>query len=270
MMKILNTRMAARILAMSAVTVVSGGCAMKGDIRQLQDELRAVSQRQDSLMAEIRAQTLQTQDTLRTQGDQMFDLRGDLNRQLQQMNQALARIEAITGENQRGLTAVRDQLANMRRGTPSGGAPTTFGPGVDSGQNMSAGESLVGGGADELWGIAREQLGRGSLNTAATAFDDFLSQYPEDARVPQAHFYLADILEQQERPEDALAAFQEIQSLFPTHEQVPAALYRIGSLQVRLDDLDAARQTFERIINTYPDSPMAMLAREDLEEIGGR
>ncbi len=271
MMKILNSRTAARLLTMSAVAVASSGCAMKGDVRQLQDELRTMAERQDSLMAEIRAQTLQTQDTLRTQGDQMFDLRGDINRQLQLINQALTRIEAITGENQRGLSSIRDQLANMRRGAPAaGGAPTTFGPGVESSQGMTDGESLVGGGADELWGVAREQLGRGSLNTAGTAFNDFLTQYPEDPRVPQAHFYLADILEQQDRPEDALAAFQEIQALFPTHEQVPAALYRIGSLQVRLDDLEGARQTFERIINTYPDSPMAMLAREDLEEIGGR
>ena len=213
MMKMMNVRTAARVLTLLAATVVTGGCAMKGDIRQLQDELREMAARQDSLMAQLRAETLQTQDTLRTQGDQMFDLRGDLNRQLQLMNQALQRIEAIAGENQRGLTSVRDQLANMRRTPAGGGTPTTFGPGGNPGQGVSEDESLVGGGADELWDIARDQMGRGSFNTAASAFDSFLLEYPEDPRVPDAHYFLAAILVEQDRPEDALAAFQEIQAL---------------------------------------------------------
>ena len=87
-----------RVLATLAVAVTFSGCAMKGDIRLLQEELRAIAARQDSLVAELRIEAQETQDTLRTQGDQMFDLRGDLNRQLQQINQSLVRIEAIAGQ----------------------------------------------------------------------------------------------------------------------------------------------------------------------------
>ena len=79
---------------------------------------------------------------------------------------------------------------------------------------------------------------------------------------------LADILEQQDRPEDALEAFLEVQRLFPAHAKVPEALYRIAELQIELDDADAARLTLERIVNTYPGTMMAMLARDKLEEIG--
>jgi tol-pal system protein YbgF len=253
----------ARVLVTLAVAVVSGGCAMKGDIRLLQEELRLVSARQDSLMAQIRAETLQTQDTLRVQGDQMFDLRGDLNRQLQQINQMLVRIEALAGENQRGLMQVRDQLANGRRGPggPIGGATPSTGGG---------GENLLGGAGDpdELWEVAQDQVQRGSLNSASRAFQDFIDEYPDDERVPNAHFFIADILTQQERLEDALEAFQEIQQLYPTHTKVPEALYRIGMLQLELDDSDAAKATFERIVNTYPESLVAMLARDELDQIG--
>jgi tol-pal system protein YbgF len=240
---------------------------MKGDIRTLQDELRAVTARQDSLMMEIRAQTEQTQDTLRTQGNQMFDLRGDLNRQLQQINQALVRIEALAGENQRGLTAVRDQLANPRRA--SGGTGPTM-PVVSDTSSGGGGESLIGGAGDpdELYRVAQDQYQRGSLNSAAAAFRDFIGQHPSDARVPDAHFLLADILEQQGRPEDALEAFQEVQRLFPAHERVPDALFRIARIQLDLGETDAARNTLERIVNTYPGTMNAMLARDMLEEIG--
>jgi tol-pal system protein YbgF len=257
---------AVRVLATLAVAFVSGGCAMKGDIRTLQEELRAVSARQDSLMAGLRAETRQTQDTLRVQGDQMFDLRGDLNRQLQQINESLVRLEAIAGENQRGMMAVRDQLANMRRmpAVPMGtGLPT------DS-ATEAGGESLIGGAGnpDELWGVAQAQYQRQSLNSAAAAFEQFIAEHPSDARVPNAHFFLADILVQQGQPEEALEAFEEIQALFPTHERVPEALYRIAELQIELGDEAAARLTLERIVNTYPGTTMAMLARDKLEEIG--
>ncbi|KPJ82718.1 MAG: hypothetical protein AMS19_06915 [Gemmatimonas sp. SG8_23] len=227
---------AVRVLATLAVAFVSGGCAMKGDIRTLQEELRAVSARQDSLMAGLRAETRQTQDTLRVQGDQMFDLRGDLNRQLQQINEAVP----------------------MGTGLPTDSA------------TAAGGESLIGGAGnpDELWGVAQAQYQRQSLNSAAAAFEQFIAEHPSDARVPNAHFFLADILVQQGQPEEALEAFEEIQALFPTHERVPEALYRIAELQIELGDEDAARLTLERIVNTYPGTTMAMLARDKLEEIG--
>ena len=256
---------AARVLVTLAVASMSGGCAMKGDIRLLQEELRAVSVRQDSLLAELRMETQSTQDTLRTQGDQMFDLRGDLNRQLQQINQSLVRLEALAGENQRGQMAVRDQLANIRR--MPGGGPTTS---VMSDSTSGGSESLIGGAGnpDELWSVAQAQYQRQSLNSASAAFQQFIDEHPSDERVPMAHFLLADILEQQDRPEDALAAFQEIQQLFPSHDRVPEALYRIAELQIELGDSDAAKLTLERIVNTYPGSTMAMLARDMLDEIG--
>lgn len=258
---------AVRIFSMLAVAVVSGGCAMKGDIRVLQDELRSVSARQDSLMSEIRAETRQTQDTLRTQGDQMFDLRGDLNRQLQQISQILVRLEAIAGENQRGLTSVRDQLANLRR-QPNPTPPVRMSS--DSTDSGARSESLIGGAGnpDQLWGVAQDQLGRGSLNSATRAFQQFIAQHPNDQRVSDAHFYLADILTQQERPEDALEAFQQIQELYPTAARVPDALYRIATLQLELGNEDDAKATLERIMNTYPDQMVAMLARDMLRDIG--
>ena len=259
-----------RVLATLAVAVTFGGCATKGDMRLLQMELRAIAARQDSLVAELRLEAQQTQDTLRTQGDQMFDLRGDLNRQLQQINQSLVRIEAIAGQNQRGLTSVRDQLANIRR-MPTGPAA---GPGDMAASSDSAGagggESLIGGGTNpqELYDVAKSQYDRGSLNSASRAFEQFLAEHPNNELAPDAHFFLADILTQQDRPDDAIAAFEEIRELFPTHPRVPQALYRIAEVQIDLEDLDAARDTLERIINTYPDELVAMLARERLDEIG--
>ena len=131
-------------------------------------------------------------------------------------------------------------------------------------------ESLIGSGSnpEELYDVAKSQYDRGSLNSASRAFEQFLAEHPNNELAPDAHFFLADILTQQDRPEDAIEAFGGIQELFPTHPRVPQALYRIAEVQIGLEDLDSARETLERIVNTYPDELVAMLARERLDEIG--
>ncbi|HUF77089.1 MAG TPA: tetratricopeptide repeat protein [Longimicrobiales bacterium] len=257
----------ARAAAAALATVVLGACATKSDIRDLHDELVGLAARQDSLMSQLRIETISTQDTLRTQSDQLFDFRGDIARQLQSISQALARLEALTGENQRGISSVRDQLA---RGTV---ASTTRPPtSTDSAGAAGGGrpETVPGvaGNADQNWGAAREQHNRGSYSTAQRAYEQFTREHPNDLRVPDALYFLGDILQQQDRPEDALERFLEIPSRHPTHARVPDALYRVGLLQIELGRTADARSTFQRIVNTYADHPMASLARIQLEEIG--
>ena len=45
-------------------------------------------------------------------------------------------------------------------------------------------------------------------------------------------------------------------------------MYRIALLQIELGDTEQAKTTLERIMNTYPDASVAMLARDTLADIG--
>ncbi len=244
---------------MAAVLVVAG-CATKGDMRNVRLELQALAARQDSFIAELRRETRSTQDTVRQQADQLFDFRGELFRQLRAMNESLMRLEALTGENQRGIASMRDQLVNMRRGS-LGGAPADVG--VQPGATGGAGDD-----AAQMYQAGVDQFNRGSLTAASAAFQSFLQAYPSNENAPDAHFYLADILYQQNRLQDALDAFAEIPELFPTAARVPEALYRMGLIQNELGNTEEARATLQRVVNTYPDSEAATLAAAKLREIG--
>lgn len=253
---------AARLLLTAAAVVMLGGCATKGDLRNLQLEIRALALRQDSLMAELRRETLSTQDTIRGQSLQLFDFRGEIFRQLRDLAQGLDRVEALTGENQRGISNVRDQLANLRR-LPAGQ------PAAEEGAQPGGGEPAMGSGGDAegIYNAAVGAFNRGTLATARTAFQQFLQAYPSHTLAPDAHFYLADILVQEDRIEDALDAFLEIPQLFPTAAKVPDAMYRVARLQIELGQTREARATLERIVNTYPGTGVAVLAEELLREI---
>jgi tol-pal system protein YbgF len=219
-------------------------------------------------MAMLRRDAESTQDTLRTQSDQLVDFRGDITRLLQSISQGQSRLEALVGETQRGVASMRAQGGNSRAPTGS-----TTGPGLTEDSTVTrppGGETVrgIGGNADQLYAVAREQHQRGSLAAAQRAYEQFLAEYSSDLRIPDAHFYLADILSEQNRPEDALQAFQQIQTLYPTAARVPDALYRVARLQADMGDREDARATLERIINTYPETGVAFLARNMLEELG--
>lgn len=257
---------AARLLSTAAVVMLLGACATKGDLRRVQLEIRALGARQDSLMSQMSRDMLSTQDTLRGQSVQLFDFRGEIFRQLREISDGLGRLEALSGENQRGIAGVRDQLANVRR-APAGGAVLPEG-GDPLGGATDPSTQSGGGDAAGIFDAAVGQFNRGSLSTARTAFQQFLQAYPGHVLEPDANYFLADILVQENRLEDALEAFQRIPETFPTATKVPEAMWRVAQLQVELDQVSAARATLERIVNTYPNHGVAVLAAEKLREIG--
>lgn len=250
------------VLALAAavvLTVTLGACATKGDLRDLQTEIRALAARQDTLLSQLRRQALSTQDSVRTQSDQIFDFRGEITRQMRDIARALSTIEALAGQNQTAIAGVRDQLANLR--TVASAPPRTAAP--------DSTEALVQGGGDPegLYRTAIDQKNRGSLNTARAAFEEFLSRYANHDLAADAIFHLADVLYQQESFEEALAAFQEVQERFPVHTRVPEARYRSGLVQIAMGDLEAAEETLELVVNTYPGTIVAEFAAEKLDEI---
>lgn len=253
-----SSRSARALLALAASLSV-GACATKGDLRNVQLEIRALAARQDSLIEELRREARSTQDTLRGQSLQLFDFRGEIFRNLRGISESLTRLEALAGENQRGISGIRDQMANLRR---SGGAAAAEGA-----EPVAGGMEPAGGDAESIYNTAVGLFNRGSLATARTAFQQFLQAYPGHRLAPDAHFYLADILVQEDRVDDALEAFLEIPQLFPTAAKVPDAMYRTALLQIELGRSADARATLERVVNTYPNSGVATLAREKLREI---
>ena len=255
-----------RWLVLGLFGLTLSGCATKGDIRDVQDEIRALGNIQRLALEELSGMNLAVQDTLGRQSDQAFESRGETNRRLLALEQELLTIQELLRMNQQSLMTVRDLLESQR----SGGVSlmrTDPGPGqrveVDP---VRSGDQA--GGPVEVYNTAVRAFNNGSLTTARRAFQQFLRDYPDDELAPDAHYYLADILVQDEQLEEAIQAFLRVPELFPMAERVPEALYRVGVTYISLDQLSDARVYLERVVNSYPGTDSATAAQERLAEIG--
>lgn len=253
-----------------AVVLSLSGCATKQDIRDLRTEISSELQRiaaaQDSLRDEIRRQSVETQDTIRNTRGELVDIRGDVLTTLNRIGAQLGQIQELVGQNSLSISSLRDQMDGIRRG----GAVPAAGTGAQATSETAPVQPSTGTGeADAMYNAAIRQYQRGSLSAARVAFQQFLTTYPTHERAPSAHYYLADILVQEEQLEEAIQAFSRIPEQFPTSETVPDALYRMGVLHIELGNNDQARQVLERLVNTYPEHRNVAAARERLAAIGG-
>ena len=260
---ILSTAGRATVLLAAVLSVSS--CATKRDVRDLQTELatelRRIAAAQDSLRVIIVQQSLQTQDTLRNASRELGDIRGDVLNQLTRISRQLDQLGELAGQNSLAIASLRDQMQTARRSSPAAGGEGDFGV---SGGSMSEGT----GAADASYNAAVRQYNRGSLTAARAAFQQFLVAHPSSDLAPQAHYYLADVMVQEEDLDGAIEEFSKVFELFPSASAVPDALYRVGLLHMELGNEEEAQAFFERVVNTYPDSRVAEFARARLGEIG--
>jgi TolA-binding protein len=62
-------------------------------------------------------------------------------------------------------------------------------------------------------------------------------------------------------------AFGEYESVAKDNDNLAQAYYLMGKSYVNLNKIDLARQYFMRVINSYPTSPLANMAQQELEKI---
>lgn len=245
------------------------GCATKRDIRDLGEELRQRDQAQAELIREVRAEQGQQDQLLRALATQEEDRHASLMRRIRELEDELAFVRELAGASQAGLAAVRDQLS--RGGNVVSGGGTGFpsrGGFIEEDLDPTGGrEPGARSEVDALYGEALMAHGRGSLAAARIGFEEIVTRFPNHDLAPDARYYLADIEARDGDLDEALRRFMQIGELHPTAPRVPEALYRAAIIHRDRGEAEPARALFTRIVNTWPDSEVAELARAFL---GGR
>lgn len=239
-------------LAWAALAAVLAGCATKKDVRTLQQTVLELQARQDSLLGQIQAQNRILLDTLRATGETLVRVRGDLAHQILQLEQQLIQIQELTGQSQRRLAELRQQMESRGQelGQPAARPDTAATP--------------ASGTAEQLYGIGVQQLQRGAAQTARRAFEQVVREHPLHERAPDAQFNVAETYVLEKQYDTALREFERVVELFPNSARAPTALYRAGLISEEQGNIAKAREYFQRVVSSYARSDEARLARERL------
>ncbi len=249
-----------RVHVVALVTMTAGlGCATKGDVRDLRGELDVLANRQNRALLQLEFLTEANRDSLASQSDALFQLRGDVLQELLAIQTQLVTLQELTGQSQRALTELRDRIETQRTMLQT--------PVTSADSSTTDRDDRDTDGPENVFDATVRLFNRGSNNTARRGFEQFLQAYPNHELAGDANYYLSDILVQEERLEEAISGFMRIPELYPASPRVPDALYRAGILHVELDDVDEGRTLLQRVVNSYPDSNAASLAEERIRDL---
>jgi TolA-binding protein len=104
------------------------------------------------------------------------------------------------------------------------------------------------------------------MQTARLGFQKVLSDAPNGERAPDAQFFLGETWAGPGgNPDSATASYELVVKNFPTSPRAASALYKLGLLAEAKGNKAGARQYFQRLVDAFPSSDEAALARDKLQ-----
>ena len=255
-------RTRAALLASVSVVLVSSttGClASQGDIRVLQDELRALRSSIAQTDTARRAQTdtalmfvTRTNDSLQLLSKRFAAFQANVSGSIYDMNRQLLQIQELSGQSQRRLQELRASMESRNDAMTATATPAT----TDSSKAAS------GPGPAQLFQIAFDQMQRGSYGVARSGFQDLLDKYPTFDQAPLAQLYIGQSFAEEKNAASSDSVYQLVVSKYPQSKAAPTALYKYALSLIAQKKTAPAKVALSRIVKDYPNSDEASLARD--------
>ncbi len=107
----------------------------------------------------------------------------------------------------------------------------------------------------------------GQYDHAITAFQNFLSTYPDSSLTDNGQYWLGEAYYVNKSYTEAQAAFQVVVDKYPQSRKYPDALLKIGYCHYETKQWDAAKTVLSQVVSQYADSPAGRLAQQRLEKM---
>ena len=118
-----------------------------------------------------------------------------------------------------------------------------------------------------LYDNAWADYSTGQWSLAIAGFDTYIKTFPRSDLTDDAQFYIGETHYNDGRFANAVLAYDEVIVNYSEGDAVPEAQYKKGLALDRLGDTDQARETFQTVLDSFPDSRMAALALQALNRL---
>lgn len=93
----------------------------------------------------------------------------------------------------------------------------------------------------------------------------FIELHSQSVLAANAQYWIGECQYRMRRYRDALKSFYDAVSNYPLSPKSAASMLKLGQTYTKLGDYETARLMFDRVVNQYPDSPEAEVARKTIE-----
>ncbi len=230
------------------------------DLRAENQKLKTdLSLQLENVQSEIRA--------LSTSVDEYKELLKRPSRDKEEMEGRLKILEERRKTQEEKVKEIEDRLKGLDGKTAGSISKPMESERLASTKEIPAELKGVSTGMGDLYKDAYETFHKGDLEGARRKFEAFLKQYPNTELSDNAQFWIGETYYLKKDYERAILEYEKAIVKYPEGDKIPAALFKQALAFLELGDKANARNLLKRVIEKYPHSDQAELAKKKLETI---
>ena len=244
------------LLLAAAVASLSAGCAPSGYYRSTDAQLDSLLTTQAALMRRIERLDKKLDETRGGVSAQRATTESTLRQLSERLDTVVSKLEdAQARMDQMGVKFdnVRERMTRQDSIRAAAGVSVRDTSGVPD--------------PETAYQAAYADYAAGRYPLARDAFREYLRHYANTEVSDNAQYYIGETLYATGDFAGAIPEFKAVAERYPKGDKVPAALYKAGMASARLKNNEEAKKLYRQVMQKYPKSPEATLAKERLSQI---
>ena len=273
-------RVFAALLGVILLTAASPATAANKEHQQLMADLRML-QEQAQLLQNLLGSVTETLKAVNTRLDQQAETTrkafADQKLVIDNLTKDVSIVREKLDDNNVRIGSLTQEVDSLRQSMQQGSRPSGTGDAADS---QPAGAPTTGapssGGAPgsainvspkQLFDSAMGDYYSGQYDLAIVGFTEYIRSFPKSDQADDAQVNICLAYSQAGKNDKAVEACDLAIRTYPTGDKIPDAYYRKGIALQALRDLNGAREAWEHVVKSNPDSDAGRLAKQRLEQI---
>ena len=120
---------------------------------------------------------------------------------------------------------------------------------------------------DELYEISLDLFKQDRFGEASAGFQRLVDDHPDSDIADNALFWIGECHMAQQHYEQAILVYHDVVNKYPNGNKVPNAIYRQAIAFLKLDDTISAKLLLGKLIERFPASEEARMAKDKLSQI---
>jgi tol-pal system protein YbgF len=270
------------LMLLAATAPLTGGCAdstgaLQQDVAQLRQDLNALTLSVHRGRGDTEAVLGQLDRRTREGSSESSRQVAALSTRVDTLSAELARVSGRLDELSKRIDTLSRELASRPAPGPSTGAPAPA-PTTPGATRSSGGPT-----PEQAYQAAYLDFSKGNYPLAVSGFREFVRRFPDAALADQAQYWVGESLFSQARAslaagqsdkatrelEQAVQEFRRVSLNYPRGDKVPTALYKEALALLELKQTRLAQARLQYLLDNFPQSEEAPLAKERLTNLGG-